>query len=92
MKISEKDRKFIIAIVIDRLYNKGKFDNKGHTPIENLKKGFPGHLKGFVGDVIDTMIKEGLLIARKHNYGIGILLNSNKLSEIEKILIESNLL
>lgn len=76
----------IVATILYRLYGQGKWDNHGHTPIDNAAKGFPKHLIGEVRKTIDKLVKQKLLIKAKHNYGDGISLNSEKLKEIEEII------
>ncbi|VVB81418.1 Uncharacterised protein [uncultured archaeon] len=76
----------IITTILYRLYIQGKWDNHGHTPIENATKGFPKHLIGNVRKIIDKLVKQKILLKAKHNYGEGIFLNSEKLKEIEEII------
>lgn len=59
-----------------------------HTLMENLPKGFPKHLRREIKDIVKDLIKEGFLLARKHNYGLGVSLNPERLDEIEKIIEE----
>jgi len=76
----------IAETILYRLYSQGKWDNHGHTPIENATKGFPKHLRGEAKTTIEKLIKKGLLIESKHNYGEGISLNSTMLKDIEEII------
>jgi len=76
----------IVATILYRLYSQGKWDNHGHTPIENATKGFPKHLVGDVKKIIDKLVRQRFLTKAKHNYGEGISLNSEKLKEIEEII------
>ena len=75
-----------IATLFYRLYNNGKWDNKGHTPIDNAVKGFPKHLRKDIKKLIDRLVKKGFLVKAKHNYGEGISLRMEKLKEIEEII------
>ncbi|MBU1076427.1 MAG: hypothetical protein KKH98_03995 [Spirochaetes bacterium] len=74
------------ATLFYRLYNNGKWDNKGHMPIENAVKGFPKHLRGDIKKLIENLVKKGFLAKAKHNYGEGISLRMIKLNEIEEII------
>ena len=75
-----------VAALFYRLYNNGKWDNKGHTPIDNAVKGFPKHLRGDIKKLIEKLVKRGFLLKAKHNYGEGISLRMDKLKEIEDII------
>jgi len=77
-----------IAIILYKLYKDGKWGNKGHTPIENVGKGFPKHLRGEIKKLVDDLIKKEFLIKAKHNYGEGVSLNISKLKEIEELIEE----
>ncbi len=58
-----------------------------HTPLVNIQKSFPKHLRGDVNKkAIPQLIKQNFLILKKHNYGEGVSLNPNKTQEIREIL------
>ncbi|MGH9934206.1 MAG: hypothetical protein ACRD3Z_03715, partial [Nitrososphaerales archaeon] len=40
-----------------------------HTAIENLKKGFPSHLRGDVDDEVKELIRHGLILPKTTSYG-----------------------
>ena len=82
----EKEELKHTATLFYRLYNNGKWDNKGHMPIENAVKGFPKHLIGDIKKLIDNLVRKGFLVKAKHNYGEGISLKREKLKEIEEII------
>lgn len=59
-----------------------------HTSFDNLPKGFPKHLRGFVKDVAEELIKEGLLLRKPTSYGVQVSLNVRMKKEIEESLSE----
>ncbi len=56
-----------------------------HTSIHNLPKGLPDYLrsKKEVRKVIETLLKEDLLLSKPTNYGLEVSLNIQKKKEIE---------
>lgn len=72
--------------ILKKLYSNQAF-SKGHLLYERLMSGIPPHLKGFVKDVLDDLIKEELvLFYGKTKYGEAYQLNMKKLKEIEEII------
>lgn len=72
--------------ILKKLYSNHAF-SKGHLLYERLMSGIPSHLKGFVNDVLDELIKEELVIFYgKTKYGEAYQLNMKKLKEIEEII------
>lgn len=57
-----------------------------HTAIENLKKGFPSHIRGDVEDEVKELIREGFILPKRTNYGLQVSLNHRMIPEIERIL------
>jgi len=57
-----------------------------HTAIENLKKGFPSHVRGDVDDEVKELIKDGLILPKVTSYGLQVSLNPRMIPEIERIL------
>lgn len=57
-----------------------------HTNIDNLHKGFPSHLQGFVKQAARELINEELLISKPTSYGLEVSLNSHKKEEIYVLL------
>lgn len=57
-----------------------------HTAIENLKKGFPSHIRGDVEDEVKELIREGFILPKRTNYGLQVSLNPRIIPEIERIL------
>lgn len=87
-KLSSTDYSKIKKNIIKRLYANKAF-SKGHLLYERLTSGIPPHLAGFVEQVLDNLIKEGLVIHYgRTKYGDAYQLNINKLKEIEEIIFE----
>jgi hypothetical protein len=73
--------------ILKKLYANQAF-SKGHLLYERLTSGIPSHLKGFVKEVLDDLIKEELvLLYGKTSYGDAYQLNIKKLKEIEESII-----
>ena len=90
VKISKGDYIKIKKNIIKRLYSNQAF-NQGHLLYERLTSGIPSHLKGFVKDILDDLLKEELvLFYGKTKYGNAYQLNIKKLKEVEEILFSSN--
>lgn len=71
--------------ILHKLLRKGK-GLHGHTPFENIQKGFPSHLRGEAKDCAKELIKEGILMVKKASYGEGILVNTRMREEIERYI------
>ncbi|MBI3035981.1 hypothetical protein HYY71_06695 [Candidatus Woesearchaeota archaeon] len=85
-KLSNSDYLRIKKNIIKRLYANKAF-SKGHLLYERLTSGIPPHLAGFVNQVLDDLIKEGLVIYYgRTKYGDAYQLNVQKLKEIEEII------
>ena len=86
MKLSDSDYNKLKGHIVKRLYSKRAF-SKGHLLFERLTSGIPPHLKGFVKEVLDDLIKEEIVIFYgKTKYGYAYQLNIRKLDEIEEII------
>ncbi|MEK6964215.1 MAG: hypothetical protein AABX70_07355 [Nanoarchaeota archaeon] len=61
--------------------------NKKHTPIENIRKGFPKNLRGSkeVNKAVEELFAEGLILRKPTGHGLDVYLNSHKKAEIEKL-------
>ena len=57
-----------------------------HTALENIPKGFPGHLHKELMKTAEKLIKEGLIMPKPTGYGMQISLNPRKLAVIEEIM------
>ena len=85
-KLSNSDYLRIKKNIIKRLYSNKAF-SKGHLLYERLTAGIPSHLTGFVRDVLNDLIKEGLVVYYgKTKYGDAYQLNVKKLKEIEEFI------
>ncbi|MBS3128386.1 hypothetical protein J4410_04530 [Candidatus Woesearchaeota archaeon] len=74
-------------MVFDKLYAHQAF-TKGHLLYERLQNSIPGHLKGNVKDVLDDLMREGLvLLYGKTKHGDAYQLNIKKLAEIESFIL-----
>ena len=88
-KLSNADYFKIKKNIIKRLYANKAF-SKGHLLYERLTSGISPHLAGFVGQVLDELIKKGLVIYYgRTKHGDAYQLNINKLKEIEEIIFEN---
>ena len=86
-KLSSSDYLRIKKNILKRLYSNQAF-SKGHLLYERLTSGIPPHLKGFVEDVLNDLIKDGfILFYGKTKYGNAYQLNIKKLKEIEDIIL-----
>jgi len=85
-KLSNSDYIKIKKNIIKRLYSNKAF-SKGHLLYERLTAGVPSHLSGFVRDVLNDLIKEGLVVYYgKTKYGDAYQLNIKRLKEIEEFI------
>ncbi|MDE1831537.1 MAG: hypothetical protein KGI02_04100 [Thaumarchaeota archaeon] len=65
------------------------YDNrigKKHISLENLKTGFPSHLKGDVDKKLKKLVKENLILQHPTSYGLQYALNPQRVQEITNIL------
>ena len=86
-KLSKQDYLRIKKNILKKLYSNQAF-SKGHLLYERLTSGIPPHFKGNVKDIVDDLIKEGLvLLYGKTKYGDAYQLNIKKLKEIEDLII-----
>ncbi len=72
--------------ILKKLYAYGAFAH-GHLLFERLQSGIPRHLAGFVADILDELVKEGLVLHYgRTKHGDAYQLNIKMLKEIEEIL------
>lgn len=57
-----------------------------HNAVENLKKGFPKHMRGEVEDEVHKLIKMGFILPKLTSYGMQVSFNPRMIEEIKKIL------
>ena len=65
------------------------YDNRigaEHISLENLKTGFPSHLKGDVDKKLKKLVKENLILTHPTSYGLQYALNPQRLQEIIDII------
>ena len=68
------------------------YDNrigKKHISLENLKTGFPSHLKGDVDKKLKKLVKENLILQHPTSYGSQYALNPTRLQEIINMIGDS---
>jgi len=67
------------------------YDNRigaKHISLENLKTGFPSHLKGDIDKKLKNLVKENLILQHPTSYGLQYALNPQRLKEIINMLDE----
>jgi len=85
-KATPEEHKRIKRNILKKLYANKPFA-KGHLLFERLQSGIPRHLAGFVPDILDELIKEGMVLHYgRTKHGHAYQLNISKLKEIEEIL------
>ncbi len=57
-----------------------------HHGLDDLKRGFPSHVKGDVEKSIKKLVKMNLILKHPTGYGFQYSLNHDKIVEIEKIM------
>ena len=57
-----------------------------HISQQNLKTGFPSHLKGDVEKQLKKLVKQNLILMHPTSYGPQYALNPRELQEVLKIL------
>lgn len=75
----------ISVAVLRKLYLDRRIGGR-HTSIDNVKKGFPKHLRGDIDDAVKRLIKQNFLLPKPTSYGMEVSLNPNMIPEIERIL------
>lgn len=65
------------------------YDNrigKKHISLENLKTGFPSHLKGDIDKKLKRLVKDNLILQHPTSYGPQYALNPQRLQDIMDML------
>ncbi len=84
--LSEQDYGRVRKNIVKKLYAHNAF-SKGHLLYERLASGIPSHLAGFVKDVLEELIKEGLVLHYgKTKHGNAYQLNIKRLEDIEDMI------
>lgn len=78
MALSEVQRNILRRMYRDNIIN------EKHTPIENLKRGVPSHMRGEVEKEAHKLIKMGYIVMKKTHHGIDVRLNHEVIAEIER--------
>lgn len=85
-KLGEDDYWRIRKTIVRKLYAKRAF-SKGHLLFERLQSGIPAHLTGYVKEVLDVLVKDGIVLYYgKTKHGDAYQLNISRLKEIEDML------
>ncbi len=62
-----------------------------HISLENLKTGFPSHVKGEVEKCLKKLVKKNLVLQHPTSYGMQYALSPQSIQDVMRILgIESN--
>ena len=68
------------------------YDNRiggRHLGLEDLKRGFPSHLKGDVDKKLKKLVKDNLILQHPTSYGPQYALNQQRLQDVINILGDS---
>jgi hypothetical protein len=75
--------------ILRKLYYDNRIGKK-HISLENLKTGFPSHIKGEVDKKLKKLVKDNLVLQHPTSYGPQFALNPQRLQEIIHILGETS--
>jgi hypothetical protein len=75
----------VSSVILRKLYYDNRIGKK-HISLENLKTGFPSHLKGDIDKKLKKLVKENLVLQHPTSYGPQFALNPKRLQEIINIL------
>ena len=85
-RLNQEDYLRIKRNILKKLRSHKAF-SKGHMLFERLQTSIQPHLKGFVKEVLNDLVKENLvLFYGKTKHGDAYQLNIKKLKEIEEII------
>ena len=71
--------------ILEKLARMKKFEG-AHTSVRDAAKGWPKHMVGEIFELIDRMIKDGLLKCKPTEYGKQISINLEKKDEVERLI------
>ena len=71
--------------IIRKLYRLDYWGGR-RTSIDNLQKGFEGHLKGLVKKEAKELIKQGLVLCKPKPDSLHVFLNPRRVEEIRRIV------
>jgi len=60
-----------------------------HTHYDTLKLGFPKHLGKEIENAINELVHDNILLLKPTNYGLQVSLNTQRLSEVDKLIKEA---
>lgn len=71
--------------ILRKLYYDNRIGKK-HISLENLKTGFPSHLKGDIDKRLKRLVKDNLILQHPTSYGPQFALNPKRIQEIIDML------
>jgi len=83
----ENDLECLKARILYKLARRRMWGGK-HTDIAHLHTGVPSHFRKESKRAANELIKEGLIIQKRTEYGLHVSLNPRKKTEIESIIRE----
>jgi hypothetical protein len=75
----------VSKVILRKLFYDRRIGGK-HISLDDLKRGFPSHLKGDVDKKLKKLVKENLVLKHPTSYGLQYALNPQRLQEIRDIL------
>ncbi|MFZ1076784.1 MAG: hypothetical protein WAN47_05070 [Nitrosotalea sp.] len=75
----------VSSAILRKLYYDNRIGKK-HISLENLKTGFPSHLKGDIDKKLKKLVKENLVLQHPTSYGPQFALNPKRLQEAINML------
>ncbi len=75
----------ISKAILRKLFYDNRIGGK-HIALEDLKTGFPSHLKGDIDKKLKKLVKENLILKHPTSYGPQYALNPQRLQEVIDIL------
>lgn len=75
----------ISKTILRKLFYDRRIGGK-HISLDNLKTGFPSHVKGDVDKKLKKLVKDNLILQHPTSYGPQFALNPQRLQEIIDIL------
>ncbi len=83
MQISPEDK--IKATLLYHIKRK-QVRGGARVPFDTLRRGFPSHLGKDIKKQAEDLIRKGWLLAKPASYGLQVMLNKDKLIEIESFI------
>ncbi len=83
MLSSDEDK--IKATLLYHLRRKEKLGG-AHAPFDTLQRGFPSHLGKDIKKQAEKLIRKGWLLTKPAAYGLQVMLNKDKINEIEAFI------